>query len=190
MISFFSEKFYQFTKHIFFWWRFIDDVLIFWEGDVQTFQDFVQALNINEIGMHFTSEIQEKEICFLDLKISVDPSGCIHTDIYCKPTSTNSFLRWESHHPEPLKHGIPIGQYIRAKRNCPTTEFFETECANLYQRFQQRGYPKKWLRKAYWRAKLTDKTYLLKKAMDTDRQKKLYVALVHMMATQRKSRSS
>lgn len=69
-------------EHISFWGRYIDDVLIFWDRDKHLFQDFVHVLNTNQIGMHFTSEIQEREITFLDLKISIDLGGHIQTDIY------------------------------------------------------------------------------------------------------------
>lgn len=56
--------------------------------------------------MRFTSEISVKEICFLDLRISIDLGGRVQTDIFRKSTSTNSFLKWHSHHPEPLKQGM------------------------------------------------------------------------------------
>lgn len=32
----------------------------------------------------------------------------------------------------------------------------------MYERFQERGYPKKWLRKAYWKAKLSNREELLR----------------------------
>lgn len=111
--------------------------------------------------MLFTSEINKKEITFLDLKITTDLGGCIHTNVYRKSTSTNGFLQWQSHQPTPLKLGIPIGQYLLAWRNCSTEEAFKKECRNVYQRFVDRGYPKKHLRGAYKRAKQTNKEDLL-----------------------------
>lgn len=89
----FTEEMNKFTDYILFLGRFIDDVLIFWEGDEHLFQEFVQTLNSNEIGILFTSKIQKREISFLNLEITVDLGGRIQTDISHKPTSTNDFLQ-------------------------------------------------------------------------------------------------
>lgn len=112
----FTESMNKYTEHVLFWGRFIDDVLFFWDGDEHSFKEFVQKRNNNEIGMLFTSEITKSEITFLDLKITADLGGCIHTDVYRKPTSTNGFLQLQSHHPVPLKRGIPVGQYLRGAK--------------------------------------------------------------------------
>lgn len=111
--------------------------------------------------MKFTYEISPVELAFLDIKIRIDDLRQLQTDIYRKPTSTNSFLHWQSWHPPALKSGIPTGQYLRARRNCSSEEEFKKECDNLYQRFRERGYPKKTLRKAFLRAKATPRNVLL-----------------------------
>lgn len=107
----------------------------------------------------------------------MDPSGHVLTEIYRKSTSTNSFLKWKSHHPEFLKRGIPIGQYIRARQNCSTEEKLELECRNLYEHFQESGYPKKWLRKAYWRAKLSIREELLRDGEGRSTENGKYIQL-------------
>lgn len=35
-----------------------------------------------------------------------------------KETAANTLLRADSHHPIWLKDGIPVGQFLRIKRNC------------------------------------------------------------------------
>ena len=157
----FTEQYEHFTNHVLFWGRFIDDVLILWDGTETLFQEFVQNLNQNHIGMSFTSEINSETLTFLDLRISLSPGGRIVTEVYRKPTSTNTLLHWQSYHPPPLKKGIPVGQYIRARRNCSDDSGFLKECETLYSRFQNRGYPKKILHKAFKRAKDTDRVSLL-----------------------------
>lgn len=93
--------------------------------------------------MHITSEIQKKNIHFLDLTITLTGDwGCTHEGLSQK-TSTNGFLHWDSHHPASLKQGIPVGQYLCARRNCSDDASFKEECDKLYHRFRQRGYPKK-----------------------------------------------
>lgn len=174
----FTDHMNKYTEHILFWGRFIDDDLIFWEGDEHLFHEFVQQLNRNDIEMFFTSEINKHEITFLDLKILNDQGGCIQTEIYRKPTSTNGFLQWGSYHPTPLKRGIPTGQYLRARRNCSNEEAFEIECNNLYQRFVDRGYPKKHLKRAYWRAKHSEREELLKESTNNRVQSELIIRCI------------
>lgn len=80
----FSEDLVSFTSHVTFWGRYIDDILILWDGDRSLFLDFVAALNDNNIGMHFTSEIHKKSINFLDLTITIQDDGSVHTKVFCK----------------------------------------------------------------------------------------------------------
>lgn len=56
---------------------------------------------------------------------------------------------------------------MRARRNCSSEETFETECKNLYQTFVDRGYPKKHLKRAYWRVKYSEREELLKEGINT-----------------------
>lgn len=169
----FSDDLITYTSHILFWGRYIDDILIiFWDGTERHFHDFVSALNSNNIGMHFTSEINPTSINFLDLTISLVGDGSVQTRVYRKETSTNSFLHWDSAHPVPLKRGIPVGQYLRARRNCSNESSFVDECNKLYNKFIQRGYPKKTLHRAYARAKATPRKSLLsKKTIEKTTQK-------------------
>lgn len=51
----FSEDLVQYPTHIKFWGRYIDDMLIMWEGMESLFHELVATLNTNEVGMHFTS---------------------------------------------------------------------------------------------------------------------------------------
>lgn len=111
--------------------------------------------------MHSTSEIQEKEITFLDLIISVDIGGRIQTDIYRKPTATNSFLEWQSYHPIALKRGIPVGQYLRAAGTAPMRRPLKGRqriftYSSLIEDTQNKN-----LIRAYWRAKHSTRESLL-----------------------------
>lgn len=114
------------------------------------------------VGIRFTSEISKTTIHFLYLTITLGEDGSVMTKVYRKATSTNSFLHWNSYHPTPLKSGIPIGQYLREKRNCSDMTSFHSECGELYNRFRARGYPKKVLHRAYKRARDTPREELLK----------------------------
>ncbi|MEE6523881.1 hypothetical protein FKM82_022987 [Ascaphus truei] len=78
-----------------------------------------------------------------------------------KSTATNSLLLAQSQHPRSLVAGIPIGQYLRLRRNCSTIEEFTTQSKELRSRFLNRGYSIKTLNKAYHRALHSDRASLL-----------------------------
>ncbi|XP_056404927.1 uncharacterized protein LOC130296905 [Hyla sarda] len=157
----FGEEENQYTSKILYWGRYIDDVFILWKGTEALFKEFVSSLNHNPIGLRFTSESSSVSLPFLDVLIEKDGRGSLRTSIYRKPTATNNLLRYESHHPNPQKHGIPKGQYLRLRRNCSDREDFIRQSADLRKRFQERGYPDRVLRKAFKHALKSDRTDLL-----------------------------
>lgn len=89
-----------------------------------------------------------------------------------KKTSTNSLLHAKSAHPKFLVHNIPTGQFLRLRRICSKEEFFEHQAKELHQRFRDRGYPSHTIRKAYHRAKRTDRKTLMagRKKTETSQQ--------------------
>lgn len=115
---------------------------------------------------------------FLDLIISKSPTGSLETTIFRKPTAGNSLLNWESFHPTPLRQGIPVGQYLRARRNCSSPVEFNKEAQVLYDRFRERGYPSKVLSKAYKRSLERDRCSLL-----TNKQKEGDVGPTRIIGT-------
>ncbi|XP_071978752.1 3-hydroxyisobutyryl-CoA hydrolase, mitochondrial-like [Engystomops pustulosus] len=68
----------------------------------------------------------------------------------------NALLHASSSHPPQTISAVPIGQYLRMRRICSTAESFEHRAQELRQRFRNRGYSHRFLRKAYKRAKQTD----------------------------------
>lgn len=72
-------------------------------------------INPNPYHLKFTSEINEKSICFLDLEVSIE-GGTIKTKTYFKQTDVSSY-RFNSYHYRPWVANIPKGQFKRIKRN-------------------------------------------------------------------------
>lgn len=55
----FTEDMTRFTSHIIFWGRYIDNILLLWDGELTLFKEFVVTPNDNTIVMHLTSEIHK-----------------------------------------------------------------------------------------------------------------------------------
>ncbi|XP_071984330.1 uncharacterized protein [Engystomops pustulosus] len=102
----------------------------------------------------YTNIIHETEVDFLDLRITTR-DGHIETTLYRKETATNNLLHYSSFHPQHLRDGIPIGQFLRLRRNCSSQEEFQRHCTDLTNRFRKRAYPRKVISRAYMRAKHT-----------------------------------
>ncbi|CAJ0940311.1 unnamed protein product [Ranitomeya imitator] len=158
-----------FTEDIVDWWcpqiifrgRYIDDILVFWAGDMSSFNTFVQDLNKNDLGLRFTSEVDRQSINFLDINIKKGTGGLLETTLFRKPTATNNLLDWDSNHPRSLRRGIPKGQYLRVKRNCSNSSHFYGEAKELINKFLDKGYPMNVLQEAFKKVESCDRNSLL-----------------------------
>lgn len=136
------------------WYRYINDVLVFWSGSEIQLQQVMQIITINHFNLKFTVNYSQTDINFLDLNISIDGQGLVHSFLYRKPSAGNMILHASSSHPEPLVESIPYSQYLRLRRNCSRDSDFQSTSKDLYYRLQSRGYSHKCLKHAYNRVKV------------------------------------
>ncbi|XP_071983960.1 uncharacterized protein [Engystomops pustulosus] len=120
----------------------------------------MKELNNNTTNIKLTYKVG-LEIDFLDVKIKVDKEGKMETEVYRKHTATNSLLHAESAHIPSTIKGIPVGQFLRLKRICSNESNFEQQAEDLKERFLERGYSRRNIRRAYRRAKFTPRNELL-----------------------------
>ncbi|CAJ0953057.1 unnamed protein product [Ranitomeya imitator] len=142
------------------WIRYIDDVFFIWEGTIEHLNEFMSRLNVNDLNIKLTFS-HGRQINFLDLDVFVSPQGVIETNVYRKPTATNTLLHASSSHRQSTINGIPIGQHLRIKRICSSQEQFQDQAQDLYHRFRKCGYSHRQIRKGYKRACLTPRNELL-----------------------------
>ncbi|XP_031751078.1 uncharacterized protein LOC116408410 [Xenopus tropicalis] len=140
--------------------RYVDDLLLIWCGTEGEFTHFVDKININDLNLKFTYEFHKQTISFLDLSLTIRNTR-IDTSIFRKTCSGNSLLRADSCHPSHLFKGIPLGQFIRLRRNCNTDKAFLEQSLLLRDRFLERGYTHHSLSLAFTKALRTERTDLL-----------------------------
>lgn len=137
-----------FSSQIIFYGRYIDDVVIIWDGTPLTIQPFIDHCNQNNMGLTFTSVQNQDSLAFLDLLLCHDQQT-IYTQNYNKPTAGNSYLHFKScHHPRWINN-IPKSQFCRLKQNCTRTEDFTTHGNYLTKKFLEKGYPPKLIDDAF-----------------------------------------
>ncbi len=84
----------HFKKKIVWWGRYIDDIILFFSGSEEELLDFnVYVNNLNE-NLKLSLEYDPKVINFLDLQISKDDQGYLHTSIFRKKTHRNTVLHY------------------------------------------------------------------------------------------------
>ena len=97
--------------------------------------------NINP-SIKFTSEETRPDgaIPFLDILITPEDDGSLQISVYRKPTHTDLYLQWDSHHTIPSKYSVVGTLYHRAKTICSNQEMLLKE-QHLFQALKKCNYP-------------------------------------------------
>lgn len=141
------------------WRRYIDDIFLLWTGTKSQLEEFVQYINQANANLTFKCEF-DQEINFLDLHIYKNVEK-LETTLFSKPTDRNTILFAKSQHPRHMITNIPVGQFLRVRRNCSTNAEFQSKSTGLYNKFKERGYPDQILTTAFERAQSTERNSLL-----------------------------
>jgi hypothetical protein len=83
------------------YFRFLDDVIIFWTSKLGKAELFLQRLNDMHKDIRFGSNISSDTVNFLDLRL-VKCGDFILTDIYHKDTDSRNYIHFNSCHPSHL----------------------------------------------------------------------------------------
>lgn len=151
----------MYLSHVRLWLRYIDDVLMLWEGPDEDLSLFMDELNNNSRNIRLTFTADAHDISFLDLLIRLGNSY-LSTQTFRKSMAANTLLHASSHHPKSLIRGIPIGQFQRIRRNCSNELDYKQDAKEIYQRFRERGYSHRNLRRAKRLASSKCRNYLIK----------------------------
>jgi len=133
---------FRIKPEIFF--RFLDDVFLFWNGTLQELKEYENFLNSLIPGIKITLEAHLTSTNFLDITIYkkyLDNNNIkIATKIYVKPTDTQNLLHASSFHPPHTTKGILKSQLIRYKRISSSYEDYLQSAKTLFKNLKHRGY--------------------------------------------------
>ena len=80
------------------WKRYVDDT--FTILDRENVDDFLQHLNNQQPSIRFTMETEkDNKLALLDTAVLREPEGRLTTSVNRKPTHTDQYLAYDSHHP-------------------------------------------------------------------------------------------
>ena len=135
-----------------FWYRFIDDIITAWPHGEEKFKEFLTKLNGLEESINLTSEWEVTNdtgvatLPFLDVLIHRTPDE-VTFSVYRKPTHSNAYIHYFSHHAPAVKKGVLSGLFLRALRIC-SKPHLQTELDTLWTVFKQLGYPDFFIKQA------------------------------------------
>jgi len=124
-------------KELKYFGRYRDDCFALWIGTVRKLNLFFEFMNSLNEDLKFTMEIGRKELCFLDVKISIVGKK-LETTVYSKPTDSRASI-----------NGIPKGVALRLRRLCSTDEEFDKQATEYKRHLELRGYKSNLVTKAF-----------------------------------------
>ena len=123
------------------WKRFVDDTFtINQNADKDAFLDHINSIDSN---IHFTYEDPKEDGCipFLDMLITPDEEGRRKTNVYRKPTHTDQYLHWDSHHAITSKYSMIGTLYHRVRTVCSHHNLLQNEDKHLFKSLSKCKYP-------------------------------------------------
>ena len=127
------------------WVRYIDDIFFLWNDDIESLNKYLAFCNSYAenngylSNIKFTADYSKTEVALLDTKIKI-VDGKIMTELYCKPTSTHSYLHRQSDHPFHTVRSNPLSQFIRIRRICHLIQDYRKHAMKFVKFYVNRGY--------------------------------------------------
>lgn len=129
-----------FASHIRWYGRFIDDLLLVWEGTPMDALAFVDYINSNDMNLKFTHIHDNKSVHFLDITL-VGNNEDIEILPFTKSMARNTLLLATSCHASHTIRNLPIGEFIRIKRNCSDAQEYDKQKLVVKNKLLARSYP-------------------------------------------------
>ena len=124
-----------------FWKRYVDDTFTILESSKK--EEFLIHLNSIDQQIQFTAEESREDgaMPFLDILVSPGRDGSLSTSVYRKPTHTDLYLQWESHHPLSSKYSVIGTLQHRANTICSSPQLLQKQEEHLQQALMRCQYP-------------------------------------------------
>ena len=123
------------------WKRYVDDTFVIQEEQYKN--EFFQHINSLDENIKFTAETTKVDgfMPFLDTLVTPKSDGSLETTVYRKPTHTNQYLQWDSHHAITNKYSIISTLLHRAKNICSNQQLLKEEQTNIQKALAACKYP-------------------------------------------------
>ena len=113
------------------WHNYVDDTWVVQKEEKQT--NFLQHINSIDLAIWSTVEDNKEDgaISFLDTIVKSEANGKLSITVYRKPTNTDQYLQWNTHHHPSAKYSVINTLTYRAKTVCNKPELLQKEIEHL-----------------------------------------------------------
>ena len=113
------------------WKRFVNDTFVVMKKAHK--EEFLTHLNSVDKNIQFTSEEPRPDgsIPFLDILVTSGEDGRLDTTVYRKPTHTDQYMHWDSHHTISSKYSVVGTLHHKAKSICSNKQLLHQEEEHL-----------------------------------------------------------
>ncbi|XP_070835613.1 uncharacterized protein [Chaetodon trifascialis] len=122
------------------WYRYVDATWV--KIQSQEVQAFTEHINSVDKNIKFTREdVKDMSLPFLDCDVHIGENRSLHIGVYRKPTHTDQYLLFDSHHP--LEHKLGVIRTLQHRAdNVPTSQQArDKEHKHLRDALKTCGYP-------------------------------------------------
>ena len=113
------------------WSRYVDDVLVVWEGSIEEVHEFIKEVNNKDKNLQFKEEIGGKKINYLDLNIEIKDNEKLQFGIFRKESYSDIIIPRESYHPYRYKMAAINSFCYRAQKCLKETESKDRELKTI-----------------------------------------------------------
>ena len=123
------------------WKIFVDDTFTILQSSQR--DGFLEYLNSIDQLIQFIAEDQREDgaMPFLDILVTLGRDGSLSTSVYRKPTHTDLYLQWDSHHTLTAKYSVIGTLQHRANTICSNTQLLHKEEQHLKNALKNCKYP-------------------------------------------------
>ena len=124
-----------------FWRRFVDDTFVIIQKTKE--DSFFNHINSIDDKIQFTKEASKSDgsMPFLDTLVIINGDGSLNTKVYRKPTHTDLYLQWDSHHSIAAKYSVINTLHHKAKAVCSNNQLLKEEEDHLQEVLTENKYP-------------------------------------------------
>ncbi|TWW61021.1 hypothetical protein D4764_05G0011110 [Takifugu flavidus] len=122
------------------WFRYVDDTWV--KIQTQELEAFSDHLNKTDEHVKFTREdVKGNSLAFLDCAVKITEDRNLTIEVYRKPTHTDQYLQFDSHHPLEHKLGVIRTLQHRAREIPTTSQGRKKEQDHIKTALKTCGYP-------------------------------------------------
>jgi hypothetical protein len=154
------------TPNVVLYKRYLDDLLIFWKGDRNSLDTFVEELNHLIPGIRFDTNIDRHSANFLDLHIKYEHGSITHAT-HQKKLNKYGYITPSTCHPRHTLRGFIKAELTRYAINSSRHYYYLVTKNLFYKRLLARGYQHRFLEPIFQRH-MYNSRYTLSTTRDTN----------------------